>query len=91
MSAGQRITQNGNRSTATRLGFASISETVTVLAERRGSGGEGGLTLCHEVPPRCVQRVVQTPPCDIPAVGFTSVVLVYVRGARGCLPVELGE
>jgi hypothetical protein len=91
VSAGQRIAQNRKRLTATRLGFASISEIVTVSVENGDSGGKGGLTLSHEVPPRCVQRVVQTPPCDISAVGLTSVVLVYIRGTRGRLPVELGE
>ena len=78
-------------STVTRLEFASISATETVQKRGASRWGERVLTLSHEVPPRCVQRVVHTPPADTRAVGRTGVVLVHICGTKRGLPIERGE
>jgi hypothetical protein len=94
MSANRR-NKKQNAGTVTRLEFASISENKNENCVRRERHElrrvRGDLTLSHEVPPRRVQRIVRAPPTDILAIGRTSVVLIYVRGANRCLPVEPGE
>ena len=94
MSANRR-NKKQNIDTVTRLEYTSISENQNencVRRERRESRRDrGNLTLSHEVPPRGVQLIVQAPPTDILAICRKSVILIYIREAKRCLPVEPGE
>ena len=88
-----------NTGTVTRLKYTSISENQNencVRRERRESRRDrardrGNRTLSHEVPPRRVQLIVQAPPTDILAICRTRVILIYILGAKRCLPVKPGE
>jgi hypothetical protein len=73
--------------------WGSLPSLKQKLRQRRSVSwrGKDGLTLSHKVPPRCVQRVIRAPPSDTRTIGRASVVLVYIRGTRGCLPVKPGE
>src|ERR1700761_7971663 len=94
MSANRR-NKKQNIGTVTRLEYTSISENQNencVRRERRESRRDrGNRTLSHEVPPRRVQLIVQAPPTDILAICRTSVILIYILGAKRCLPVKPGE
>ena len=69
----------------------SLQQKLCQKREGASGRGKGGLTLSNKVPPRCIQRVVRTPPFDARTVGLTSAVLVYIRGTKRGLPVERGE